>query len=45
MNQNVWDCLVTGYEQLIEELELPDADDSHVLAAAIKSCAEINNCY
>lgn len=41
MNQNVRDCLVTGYEQLIEELELPDADDRHVLAAAIKSCAEI----
>ncbi len=41
MNQNVRDCLVTGYEQLIDELELPDVDDRHVLAAAIKSDAEI----
>ena len=41
MNQNVRDCLVTGYEQLIDELELPDADDRHVLAAAIKSDAEV----
>lgn len=41
MNQNVRDCLVTGYEQLIAELELPDADDRHVLAAAIKSDSEV----
>ena len=41
MNQNVRDCLVTGYEPLIEGLELPDADDRHILAAAIKSNAEV----
>jgi predicted nucleic acid-binding protein len=41
MNQNVRDCLVTGYEQLIKGLELPDANDRHVLAAAIKSNAEV----
>jgi len=27
---------VTGYESLIDGLELPDADDRHVLAAAIR---------
>src|ERR1035437_9280364 len=35
MNQAVPDCLVTGYEQIIESLDLPDKDDRHVLAAAI----------
>jgi hypothetical protein len=28
---------VTGYEDLIESLQLPDADDRHVLAAAIRA--------
>ncbi|MER6510111.1 PIN domain-containing protein [Nonomuraea sp. NPDC001636] len=36
MNSAVRDCLVEGYEPLIEGLKLPDADDRHVLAAAIK---------
>jgi hypothetical protein len=31
----VRDCLVTGYQQLIPSLTLPDPDDCHVLAAAI----------
>lgn len=31
----VRDCLVTGYEAFIPSLALPDADDRHVLAAAI----------
>jgi hypothetical protein len=35
INQAVRDALVTGYESLIEGLALPDADDRHVLAAAI----------
>ncbi|MBC6428238.1 MAG: PIN domain-containing protein [Cellvibrionales bacterium] len=35
MDQNVQDCLIEGYESLIPSLELPDADDRHVLAAAI----------
>ena len=35
MNQAVPDCLVTGHEQLIPALKLPDPDDRHVLAAAI----------
>ena len=33
----VEDCLVTGYEELIDDLWLPDPNDRHVLAAAI-SC-------
>lgn len=40
MDQAVSDCLVTGYEALIEGLELPDADDRHVLAAAIRAGAQ-----
>lgn len=41
MNAAVPDCLVTGYEALIETVTLPDADDRHVLAAAIHARAEI----
>jgi len=37
MNANVYDSLVTGYEGLIDSLELPDPNDRHVLAAAIHS--------
>jgi len=40
LNQAVPDCLVTGYEDLIDKLELPDVDDRHVLAAAIRSGAQ-----
>lgn len=35
MNRSVDDVLVTGYQDLIGLLELPDPDDRHVLAAAI----------
>ncbi|WP_228566344.1 PIN domain-containing protein [Nocardia sp. SYP-A9097] len=35
------DCLVAGYEPLIEGLKLPDPDDRHVLAAAIKAGAQV----
>lgn len=35
MNEAVRDCLVTGYEHLIDTLTLPDAEDRHVLAAAM----------
>jgi hypothetical protein len=31
MNEAVRDCLVTGYEDLIDSLTLPDPDDRHVL--------------
>jgi predicted nucleic acid-binding protein len=40
MDQNVRDAKVTNYEYLIDSLELPDPDDRHVLAAAIKSGAD-----
>lgn len=40
MDEAVPDCLVTNYESLIDDLELPDPDDRHVLAAAIKSGSE-----
>src|ERR1700685_3451310 len=35
MDEKIRDCLVTGYEVLIPQIELPDPDDRHVLAAAI----------
>jgi predicted nucleic acid-binding protein len=41
MNAAVRDCLVTGYKPLIASLELPDPDDRHILAAAIKAKAQI----
>ena len=37
MNKAVPDCLVEGYERLVEGLTLPDPNDRHVLAAAIHS--------
>ena len=33
------DVLVVGYEPLIDALDLPDPDDRHVLAAAIRARA------
>src|SRR5215469_15678171 len=36
MNAAVADCIVTGYEQLIEGLKLPDPKDRHVLAAGAR---------
>jgi len=41
MNAHVLDCLVTGYEDLIPALTLPDPKDRHVLAAAIRSDAAV----
>lgn len=40
MDANVKDAKVIGYESLIETLDLPDPDDRHVLAAAIRSGAD-----
>ncbi|MFQ1004405.1 PIN domain-containing protein [Modestobacter sp. SSW1-42] len=40
MNDAIRDVLVTGYEPLIDALDLPDPDDRHVLAAAIKVGAQ-----
>src|SRR5271169_6333521 len=33
MDRHAEDCLVTGYESLIESISLPDPDDRHVVAA------------
>ena len=41
MNSHALDCLVTGYERLIPGLSLPDPDDRHVLAAAIRCRADV----
>ena len=41
MNRAVPDSLVTGYGPLIEGIKLPDPDDRHVLAAAIRCSAQI----
>ncbi|WP_298771279.1 PIN domain-containing protein [uncultured Shewanella sp.] len=40
MNKHVPDCLVSHYEPLIDSIKLPDLDDRHVVAAAIKGQAE-----
>jgi hypothetical protein len=34
------DCLVSGFEHLESVLDLPDANDRHVLAAAIRAGAQ-----
>jgi len=41
LNDAVRDCLVTGYESLIQSLTLPDPGDRHVLAAAIRAEAQV----
>ena len=41
MNAHVRDALVVGFEPLIEMLDLPDPDDRHVLAAAVKGRADL----
>jgi predicted nucleic acid-binding protein len=41
MNRAVPDVLVEGHEPLIESLKLPDPQDRHVLAAAIKAPAQM----
>ncbi len=40
MNDAVRDARVTGFEDLIEGLKLPDPKDRHVLAAAIRAGAQ-----
>ena len=41
MDAHVRDCIVTDYQDLIPALTLPDSDDRHVLAAAIRSGADM----
>lgn len=41
MNRAIPDSLVEGYKPIIEGLELPDPDDRHVLAAAIRCNAQV----
>ncbi|MCU0625776.1 MAG: PIN domain-containing protein [Gemmatimonadaceae bacterium] len=41
MVEAVPDCLVTAYEELAAQLDLPDPDDRHVLAAAIRAGAQV----
>lgn len=41
MNSAVRDCLVIGYEPLIDAIELPDPADRHVVAAAVKAGADV----
>jgi len=41
MNRAVPDAMVTDFESLVPMLTLPDADDRHVLAAAIACNAEV----
>jgi hypothetical protein len=41
MDAHTRDSIVTDYEDLIPALSLPDSDDRHVLAAAIRSGADV----
>jgi hypothetical protein len=41
MRNAVADSIVTGYGDLVENLKLPDEDDRHVLAAAIRAHAQV----
>jgi predicted nucleic acid-binding protein len=40
MDRSVLNCLVTDYEMLESSFDLPDPDDCHVLAAAVKTRAD-----
>ena len=39
MDEHFPEAVVSGYEALIAELDLPDVRDCHVLAAAVHGCA------
>jgi predicted nucleic acid-binding protein len=41
VNRSVPDCLVTDFEAIEASLELPDPNDRHVLAAALKAQADL----
>ncbi|UZH01328.1 PIN domain-containing protein (plasmid) [Pantoea anthophila] len=41
MNTVVPDAMITGFEPLIDSVDLPDVDDRHVVAASVRSNSEI----
>ena len=41
MNAHARDALISGFEDLIPSLTLPDPDDRHVLAAAIRGRVDV----
>jgi len=41
MNKAVPDAMITGFEPLIDSVDLPDVDDRHVVAASVRSNSEI----
>lgn len=41
MCEAVPDCLTTGYERLLDGLHLPDPNDRHVVAVAIRSGSQV----
>jgi PIN domain len=41
MEEHINDALVSGYEPIVDQLTLPDANDRHVLAAAIHGGAHV----
>ena len=41
MDENIRDCLVDDYHSIIPTLNLPDENDRHILAVAIRSAASI----
>ena len=41
MDMHVRDCLVVNFEELIPALQLPDSNDRHVLAAAIRGRVDV----
>lgn len=41
MNTAVPDAMITSFEPLIDSVDLPDVDDRHVVAVAVRSNAEI----
>ena len=41
IRQTFDECFVTGHMPLIEGLEMPDKDDRHVLAAAVRCSAQV----
>ena len=41
MDEHIRDCIITDYEPLIDTVDLPDPNDRHVLAAAIRGRVDV----